>query len=121
VVISERLRSDRESTLAEVYDFIGVDPTWSDQSLSAEHNVSAPRRAAPRAGTRALMANRWWGPVAHSVPDFPKRLGRRISHRAVATEITPELRSHLAELLREDVVRLREYVNDDSFDGWGIA
>jgi hypothetical protein len=120
VVVSEHLRSDRDRTLARIFEFIGVDPSWRDQSLSAEHNISAPRRAAPRGVTRAAMSTRWWKPMATALPASPKRIGRRISHRPVETEISPELRLRLAGLVREDVAELRHYM-DDSFDGWGIA
>jgi hypothetical protein len=121
VVVSERLRADRDRTLATIFDFIGVDPTWRDPVLASEHNVSAPRRAAPRPVTRAAISTPWWNRLAPRVPDAAKRWGRRITHRPIRTQVSPELRRELAGLLSEDVSRLRQYVDDDSFDGWGIG
>jgi Sulfotransferase family len=123
VVISEQLRTDRDATLERIFDFVGVDPGWRDSSLAAEHNVAAVRRGAPRGPVRAAMSTNWWTPVASSVPEPAKRTLRRISHKAPVkeTDLSPELKGQLREMVCDNIERLYPYVEDDRFDGWGIA
>ncbi len=120
VVVSERLLTKREATMAKIFDFIGVDTRWSDASLSEEHHVTS--WGPPRGATRSAMSIRWWNPVAHAVPQPIKRVGRRITHRPLPDpNLSPVAKRKLVSLLRDDVARLREYVDDEDFDGWGIA
>jgi sulfotransferase family protein len=120
VVISERLRVEREQTLARVFDFIGVDAGWRDEALSEEHHISAGRRS-PRGVTAVAMKSPWWDPVASRFPEPTKRWGRQLTHRpAPEPTVSPELQLRLENRLRDDVARLHQYVDED-FDGWGIA
>jgi hypothetical protein len=120
VVLSEKLRSDREATLERIFEFIGVDPGWRDPGLAREHHVS--QFGAPHRLARAAMSRSWWNRVVPGLPEPMKRAGRRLTHSPLPeTEPPPQLRSKLVELLRDDVARLYAYVDDESFQGWGIA
>jgi hypothetical protein len=120
VVLSEKLRSDRDTTMSRILEFLGVDADWRDQALAEEHLVSA--WGPPRAITRFGMSGSWWNRAVPKLPGRVKHLGRRVSHRPLPeVRLSPELRSNLVELLHDDVARLRDYVDDEDFDGWGIA
>jgi hypothetical protein len=120
VVISERLRRDRDAVLARIFDFLGVDSTWHDAALDREHHVS--EFGPPRGVARLAMSRRWWNRIVPGLPEPAKRLGRRLAHQPLPEmDVPPELRARLEDLLREDVARLRRHVDDDGFDGWGIA
>lgn len=128
VVTSEDLRSRRQETIQRVYAFLGVDNAFVPPALEKEFHRSAERRTSPRAiwAARRLIARHF--PQAKFPNDgvAPAHLhiwGRQ-SVKA-PTDATPggfpeALQSKLAELLREDVTRLRRYMGQD-FDGWGIA
>lgn len=47
VVSADALREDRAAVLREVYDYLGVDPTWTDASLQGELFRSDSRMAIP--------------------------------------------------------------------------
>lgn len=123
VLTSEQLRDLRADTLHKVYEFLGVDPTWTDGNHDREYNESntkrIPRRFAPPV-TRLL-----W--VSRHTPDSVKRplgkLYRRLGMRGVQpnrASFSEEFRYQLEELLRDDIRRLRSYMGKD-FDGWGLA
>lgn len=120
IVIAERLHANREQTMAQVFEFIGVDPNWRDPALNIEHNVSGPV-GPPRPVISALRRTRWWRPVATHIPPVAKRTVRRVTHETVPVpRITRDLKKELASSLRDDVRRLRKYLPAD-FDGWGIG
>jgi sulfotransferase family protein len=120
VVVSERMYEQRAPTLAAIFEFLGVDPSFRDPMLEEEHYVTAAQLV-PRPATKAVMRTGFWNPIASRLPEPVKKVGRRLSHEPTRQpEITPALREQLEDLVREDVSRLRRYVGGD-FDGWGIA
>ncbi len=120
VVISERMRDDREAELDRVFEFLGVEPRFRSPAFADELNT-ARAHWTPRAGTRRVRAIRGVPRVARRIPARISRPARRLTH---APSVTPVLSASVAhelrELLSEDVARLREYV-EVPFDGWGIA
>lgn len=120
IVITERLRHDREQTLAEVFRFLGVDPDWRPANGSDERNVTAGKLQ-PRRLIEPLTSLPGWNPVAHSMPGPLKVAGRKLTHRRLGRfELSSRARHELEMRLRDDIAFLRRYTPSD-FDGWGIA
>lgn len=123
IVRSEDLRGAREQTLRRVCDFLGIDP-GSISSVAAEfHRTSEKRKYGPflravrrlpvaAAAVRKLLP----GPLKEAVRSAVG--ARRVDSGAAV--IPPDLRAAVEDLVREDVLRLRRYM-DGQFNGWGIA
>ncbi|MEY2422424.1 MAG: hypothetical protein QOI95_2491 [Acidimicrobiaceae bacterium] len=106
IVLSERLRDERETTIAEIAAFIGISPWAAD--IADEHGRTLTlrrrlrrdwHRRGPRAVGRSIVDHTRWQRMA---------------------KMSPTLRDELAEFFRPEVLRLREHLAPD-FDGWGIA
>ncbi len=126
VIPSDRLRRDRAGVLRRAYAFLGLDPNWVPGNLEREYLQTAERRIR-RPAVDAMRRLGAYRTVARIVPSALKaRVWRlvepaattRVDHRAGA--LGEGIRSELEDVLREDVRRLRAYL-DDGFDGWGIA
>ncbi|MDK3257094.1 sulfotransferase family protein [Blastococcus capsensis] len=131
VVTSEGLRHDRAVTVREVYEFLGVDPSLSPPALETEFYKTSQRRSYPPIVWSARRFLKRHVPQAKRAKEVVDSMlerraassgaGSAASGTASAdTVITPELRARLAELLRDDVARLRPYMSP-GFDGWGIG
>jgi hypothetical protein len=122
VLTSERLRQSQRAVMAEVYDFLGVDPTWvpSGQELHRTEDKYVP---VPRANR--LRASRLGTRVAEGTPAAlrPALVALwQLTRRPVDTsgaDLDPELRVVLEDLVREDTHRLRAHLGQD-FDCWGL-
>jgi len=129
LVASENLRTDRRRTVQQVYEFLGVDAGRVPDVIGTEFYRTAERRAYPRL---VLLGRQW---AKHRLPQTKRakelvdsalgRWGGR-AEPAPATgaredsALAPELRERLADLLRDDVARFRQYM-PAGFDGWGLA
>ena len=128
VITSESLRNDRAATVRSVYEFLGVDPTLSPPALETEFYTTAQRRSYPPLVWKARRFLKRHVPQAKRAKELvDSMMARRngaappLSTGAPADAvISPELRAQLAELLRDDVARLRGYMTPN-FDGWGLA
>ena len=129
VVTSEGLRHDRAATVRQVYEFLGVDPTLSPPALETEFYKTAQRRSYPPLVWTARRFIKRHVPQAKRAKELvdsvmARRSGASSGAAQAAPEadavISPELRAQLAELLRDDVARLRGYM-PSSFDGWGLG
>ena len=133
VVTSEGLRHDRAATIQQVYEFLGVDPTLSPPALETEFYRTAQRRSYPPLIWTARRIVKRHVPQAKRAKEMVDSLKARrtaggpsdgegagpASAEADAV-ISPVLRKELADLLRDDVARLRTYM-PPGFDGWGLA
>ena len=121
LLTSEDLRHHREETLARVCRFIGVDPEV-EIDASGEYNRGADRRAIRHVeGLRRMVPRRLRG-NARLRPYLLRLAHHRFNTRAITAEETAigdDLRGRLADLVRPDVARLREWMGP-SFDGWGL-
>ncbi len=122
VLRSEDMRSERERALARVFGFLEIDPSWADPLLETEYLTMSQRRA-----PRRFFHGIWHSPISRRIgrflPGTVKRAFRQVTSRPVVTEraeISASFRHHLEDLLRDDVKRMREWLDED-FDGWGIA
>lgn len=129
VVTSEGLRHDRAATVERVYGFLGVHPTLSPPALETEFYKTAERRSYPPLVWTARKFVKRHVPQAKRAKELVDSMMARRSAgtpegaQAAAradTVISPVLREQLADLLRDDVARLRGYMSPD-FGGWGLA
>lgn len=130
IVRNEALRSDRQATVRGVYEFLGVDPTRLPAEVGTEFYQTAQRRNYPPVVWWARRMAKRHAPQAKRA----KELVDSLLARRAATDpagagrasgrpdevLSPELKARLADLLRDDVARLRTYMPPD-FDGWGLA
>jgi hypothetical protein len=123
VLDSDRLRTDREQTLREVFAFIGVDPDVQLENLEEEFNVSAQRtREVPlgRAVRNTLEALH----VRRLIPPTLRAAARRNMidrpDTGPDTAVSRDLENELWAELQPDLERLRALVGPD-FDLWGRA
>ena len=141
---SEELRSDRVTTLRRVLEFLRVDPRFVPPTIDREFYRTEERARYPRyvwwvrRNLKRFVphSKRWWlrrtmnryvqPPVqakdpAEKVAGSPP--GPTVPHQErteAKVTVSEQLRERLADLLREDVTRLRTYMSE-GFDGWGIA
>jgi len=115
VLPATELREDRRSTLAHVFTFIGVDPTYWTQAYAREKHKTSAKRVTVRplrylAGVAPVKGLKSVLPSAITAP-IRKMVKRSISR----PDLPPQLRRELIEYLRDDVKQLR------SFTGHGYA
>ena len=123
LVLSEDLRKNRIETLHTIFEFLGVDPEWTPPNLTEEYNE--PRPTKPKASfrllggliIRALVAAGW----RYRPRVFPARLRPYITEPIHDYEsvIDDELRGALTDVLRGDLIQLRELMPPE-FDAWGL-
>lgn len=116
VLSTEELGTAPVATLQEVYQFLGVDPTFEGQRPGEHYNPSASKK---KLGpwTRRLSAQ-IPQPLKDQVrPHLPLHWlpGKRIPRPDVA----PSLRAQLEETFRSDVEALRKLTGHD-FDAWSV-
>jgi len=121
IVQSEALRDDQTGTLAGIYSFLGVDPTYQPAPITLNESAralrSSPtsqrlRQKAGIGGLTALMPRA----VRSTVKD---RIRQREHAQALNTEISPELRARLVERLQPDVEELAAFM-PAGFTGWEL-
>ena len=120
VLTSDDLRVRRDATMRRVYAFLEVDPGFIPPALGQEYNAT---RRASRPIQQRLQRIRVIRAVSPITPPAAKRAALRLMSRHIApsdVRISDEVRRELEDRIREDVRRLRGYVNHD-FDGWGIT
>jgi hypothetical protein len=122
VIRSEDLRGARRATLRRVYGFLGVDEGWESPVLAREYHRTAEWRV-PRPSLESVRGSRSYRALSRLAPRSVKKVVRPLITRKAgqrAPEIPDDLRKRLADILTEDVRRLRAYMQPD-FDGWGLA
>jgi Sulfotransferase domain len=137
LIASEELRDQRVPTMRRVHQFLGVDPSFVAPTIEREFFRTEERAGYPsyvwwmRRHLKRVVpqSKRWWlrRSLNRHLPDgrVPSPNGRSPQpspnpENVPRAVIDPELRERLAEMLREDVMRLRAHMSQD-FDGWGIA
>jgi hypothetical protein len=120
VITSEALLRHRTATLRRVFEFLEVDPAWDSPELELHRTATKWKR---HPGVHRIRRLPGYGLAARLAPQKLKERYYRL------TTMRPDLkrgilsegaRSRLEDLLRNDVRRLRAYLDPD-FDGWGIA
>ena len=129
MVTSEALRTDRRATVQGVYRFLGVSDDAVPDVLGTEFYRTEQRRSYPPAVWWARRMVKRHAPQAKRAKELVDSvLARRGSGEPAAPDggeavdpvFSPDLTRRLADLLRDDVARLRHYM-PAGFDGWGLA
>ena len=121
IVRSESLRTERQATVREVYDFLGVDSSRIPAAIETEFYRTAARRSYPPVVWWARRMAKRHAPQAKRAKELVDSLLSRAG-RTVPAEpdgggsgrgddvLSPQLKAKLADLLRDDVARLRAYM-----------
>ena len=122
IITSESLRDARWPTVARVLEFLGVDADWRPPSLNKQFYRTEERHSYPtllQGLRRVPVVGKWVNYVPRGIKRTVSRPLNAERHFGTG-EIPEHLTRQLTELLRNDVGRLRSYMDED-FDGWGIA
>jgi hypothetical protein len=125
MVLDQRaLKTDRGTTVADVFRFLGVDPDLADVDFDEELNARVDKYEYTRTGD--FLWSRVLSPVGRSVVPFPvrDRIRRRVTdaipHRRVASPaLSDELRGRLALMLEPEIAWLRRFTGQD-FATWQL-
>ncbi len=129
VITSEDLRSSRETTVRNVYEFIGVDPDFAPADLDRDFYLTKDRAAHSPVplGLRKFLKRRFpstrrFKELENNTVGALRRITRRsgAGPRPASVDITDDVRDSIVAELADDVRRLRTYMDPD-FDGWGIG
>lgn len=129
LVTSDQLLHSRRSTIRLVYEFLGIDSDFVPQTIGREFYKSEDRPKYSSAGwwvrrtlKRHIPATKRAKEIVDSaIPRFINGLRRGSDRGSIPSVLLSEsLRDVLADALKEEVSRVRRYMNED-FDGWGIA
>lgn len=121
VIVSERLRSEREAVLAEILRFIGVDSsvtlTDTDRELNrmADKRLASPTVNRARRAIRALGVNRFLSRSARE--RLRLALSREMPEDAVA--LSPHDEAWILSELGDDLASLRRRLGPQ-LDQWGL-
>lgn len=122
VIDSDELRRSRDETLASVFTFLGVDPTFRSPEFEQAHNVATGRTRRNRAGQtvssligRTLGARRSQALRARA----PAVLKAPFRYEVKPPVLPSELRAELEDELSGDVERLREHTGL-AFAEWSL-
>jgi len=123
------MRDSLFATLATVYEFAGVNPSFRPAETGNENPSGAQREARPlmarldaarQAYTRDVNLRAGRRLLPGRVRDAGRRAWLRIGTRPIARpEISPAHAAGLADLLRDDVDRLRE-LTGRKFPEWSV-
>ena len=123
IVDSDRLRNERKETMARIFAFLDLDPTFWDDAMLQERNLGTKKKRA--SDTYVRIAN--LRPLRKAVSLMPGSLRMRVFsrlRRATARPWTPptlddSLRLEFEEIFRPEVERLREFTGQ-KFADWSI-
>lgn len=126
VVRSEDLMRRKADVIAQVYRFVGVDPSFVPPNLDRNFHRTEARRE-PRPWFRRVRRTRAYRRVRPLVPSVAAEQAARVLDAILnwsvdrrRGEISGGVRRAIEADLADDVRRLRAYLGED-FDGWGIA
>lgn len=126
VVDSDRLRRERSTTLAEIFGFLGVEPTFDHPDFQDEKNPATSYRLPPDIWRR-LRSTRLADLLVRVTPgrvrlrvrrvrwDLSQAVGEPLPEIALSDELSERLRMEL----EPEVTALREFTGQD-FPGWSF-
>ncbi|MGH7541220.1 MAG: sulfotransferase domain-containing protein [Gemmatimonadota bacterium] len=123
VITSEALRAARQATMRAVFEFLGVDPSFSSPAFEEVHYTAEEKRRNARLGyvfvrfaervrrssLRPYLSPKLMAPI--------RSLNARTARPIPRPELDASLRRELVDYLRPDVERLRALTNDP-FSDW---
>jgi hypothetical protein len=122
VITSDALRTERVPTMASVFAFVGVDPSFVPPNLDVEYSQAAGKTVT-RGALRGVRRNPVVAALAERTPAAVRaRIRRRTGEPAdaAAYQLSKATRADLGARLAADVGRLRGFLSPD-WDGWGLA
>lgn len=122
VVQAEHMRNDRDATVRQIFEFIGVPAMGTTPDLTNEYHETSNKRV-PRPFVRRIMSSSTYVRLSPLIPRRIKRFGReRLEHGIPADrgKMSEDLRARLTEMIRDDVLALRQLWGPQ-VDGWGLA
>jgi hypothetical protein len=130
IITAEDLRNARQATVRRVYEFLGVGREYVPPNLARDFYRTQDRakRSPVPYGLRKFLKRRFpefkrAKELENNVVGALKRLSRPSGGRSdtrSSVVINEATRARLAEMLADDVRRLRSFLGGE-FDGWGIA
>ena len=124
VVDQDDLMHRRDETVRRVFEFVGVDPTFTSERFDEERNTRADKRR-----TRGIGHHMWYDRVYPTARRFvPRAIRQRLKspvERALYTPVTAtpvltdEMRERLVAFLRPDVEALRQ-MTGQQFASWSV-
>ena len=122
VICSEALRAERRAVLADVFRFLGVDPTFETHRFDRVEHESRLKRRKGRIG-RGLQRLASTAPARILSPATRRRVGywlyRPFTRGFEPPALDDRTRERLMEFLAPDVARLREFTGQ-SFADWSL-
>jgi hypothetical protein len=123
LVVTEQLAASQETIMRDVYEFLGVDATWTGDVMERRFNRTdiKERAAIPQVRPRGLPRRTPAGirrAYDATVGTLVRTLHPPSDPRTAV--LSDRVRVELEARVRDDVARLRELM-PVSFDGWGIA
>jgi hypothetical protein len=123
IIDQHDLRTRRRETLREVFEFVGVDPSFDSSEFDVERNARETKH-----GLRPFALRLWqpvlW-PTSRAVPRRVRDLIREPANRILTGPVrqrlvlTGEMRERLAQHLRPEVEALREFTGRP-FESWSL-
>jgi hypothetical protein len=120
VLVFDDLRDDAGTVVNRVFDFVGVEGDPKLAGLDEKHNVTDRLARRPRPALRWARQLPGAGAVSSIMPPSLKRLVTVGPIGDDEARLTDEMRQHLRNELRDDVLGLRNYLGSD-FHCWGWA
>jgi len=129
ILTAEKLKTERRATLRKVFDFLGVDNTFTSEAFEELKNVSDCKLKRKKA--RRLIRYLANGPQESSVIGrqlyrfIPAAVKRRALQSTLKGEpvarpvLSKELRENIIDYLYEDIEKLKRFTGYD-FKEWGI-
>lgn len=122
VVETDELGRDRRATLRRVYEFLNVDPDYTGPRREIRINRTAKKRVKTRAGMRVASSA-----LGRAIERLPQRWHWRLrtyvywplSRPMERPVLSGRDRAALAERLRDDTNRFREFAGRD-FTEWSV-
>lgn len=123
IITNEDLRDRRRETLRQVFEFVGVDPSFEAEEFQQLRHISLKKRKTYSIGPRLINL----GSRLKKLLPLPLRVRRalrttilRLSSREIGKpQLSAHDRARIAAFLAPDVARLRAYTGR-SFDQWSV-
>jgi hypothetical protein len=117
------------ATVRAVYEFLGVDPSFTDETLEREFYRTKDRTVRSFVPLWLRKGLKRYVPTSKRFKEFESNMFVRLARRYPSVQrvreaksfmIPDDVRQRLLEHLRDDVQRLKRYMGPE-FTGWGIA
>jgi hypothetical protein len=118
ILLFEEFEINPQACFQQIFEFLGVDPTFIPHSASRKINVNYdPRNKTLQSVFKRLAKSKGRYIVDTLLPASSRSFIRNLIDRSVGThslpEMTPEIRTYLLQYFQEDTQRLAAYLGRD--------